>query len=133
MRSRRSQRGGYTLIELMTSIAIIGILVGIGLNAYASQLMRTKRTEAMDALNVVFESEIAYFAQNNTYAGTFDLLDFQLEGGKRLSATTYQGTRYVFQISQPWGTNTFYCIATANLDNDDWPDILETYDDGDNS
>ncbi len=129
MRSRR----GYTLIELMTAIAIIGILAGISLNTYSAQTMRSRRTEAMSALEVVFEAEIAYFAQNNSYAGTFDLLDFQLEGGKRLSATSYQGGRYVYQISQPWGVGSFYCIATANLDADDWPDILETYDDGDNT
>jgi prepilin-type N-terminal cleavage/methylation domain-containing protein len=130
MRARR----GYTVIELMTAVLIITILAGISRNAYTAQVMRAKRVEAMEALNVVFEAEIAYFTQNNGYyAGSFDSLDFKLEGGKRIDATNYQGKRYVYQLSQPWGTGSFYCIATANLDGDDWPDVLETFDYGDNT
>jgi prepilin-type N-terminal cleavage/methylation domain-containing protein len=129
MRSRR----GYTVLELMTAIAIIGILARTALQIYTAQTMRTKRVEAMEALNAVFEAEVAYYAQNARYADTFDKLDFKLEGGKQLSTTSYQGNRYVFQLSQPLGSNSFYCIGTANLDGDDWPDILETYDYGDNT
>lgn len=129
MRARR----GYTLLELMTAIAIIGILAKLSINNYQTQTMRSKRVEAMEALNAVFEAEAAYFAQNNGYAGSFDAIDFQIEGGKRLSSTTYQGARYTFQLSQPYGSGSFYCIATANLDTDDWPDILETFDYGDNT
>lgn len=129
MRSRR----GYTLMELMAAVAIIGILAGISVNTYTTQVMRTKRVEAMEGLNAVFEAEIAYYTQNNGYAGDFDSIDFKVEGGKRISSTTYQGDRYVYQLSQPWGSGSFYCIATANLDNDEWPDILETFDYGDNT
>ena len=128
MRSRR----GYTVLELLTVVAITGVLAATALNNYKAQAMRAKRVEAVMGLSTVWKAEMSYFAEHSKFAPTLDQIDFQLEGGKRLSATSYQGARYVFQISQPWGTGSFYCIATANLDDDAWPDVLEIYNQGTN-
>jgi len=129
MRSRR----GYTVLELMTAIAIIGLLAGIAVNLYTAQQMRSKRAEAWEGLSAIESAQQYYYTQHDSYNPTFNNLDFDIEGGRRLSLTSYQGARYVYQLSQPWGSKSYYCIATANLDEDSWPDILEVYDTGDGS
>ncbi len=128
MRSRR----GYTVLEMLTVVAIIGVLAATALNNYKAQTMRAKRVEAIEGLSTVWKAQMSYFAEHSRFAASFDAIDFQVEGGHKISLTSYQGQRYFYQLSQPWGTGSFYCIATANLDEDAWPDILEIYNQGTN-
>ena len=109
----------------MVTVAIIGVLAGISVNVYKAQQIRSKRTEAMVGLATLWEAQMAYFVETQRFSPTFDRIDFGIEGGRRLSVGSYQGARYVYQLSQPWGSNSFYCMATANLDDDAWPDVLE--------
>lgn len=118
---------GFTLIEVMLTVAIVGILASMAQSYFQTQIMLTKRTEAFIGLSTIWKAQRAFAGTSGRYAGTFDELGFDLEGGTRVSEVMYAGKRYTYQLSQPWGSTSFYCIATAQLDNDDWPDILETY------
>lgn len=130
MRSRRTSRRGFTLIELMLVIAILGILATISVNELGSFAMHAKRTEAVVGLSTMWTAQQAHYAEVGSYAGTFgELTEFDI-GGQLLSATSYKGKRYTYQLSQPWGAASFYCIATAQLDGDPWPDILDIYEFG---
>jgi type IV pilus assembly protein PilE len=44
---------GFTLIEVMIVVAILGILAGIAYNSYSNQVMRSNRSDAMATLNDV--------------------------------------------------------------------------------
>ena len=67
-----------------------------------------------------------YIGEHQVFASSFaDLPTFQVQGGRLVSATEYQGPRYSYQLSQPWGDTSFYAVASAQLDTDPWPDILE--------
>lgn len=129
MRSRASRRG-FTVIELILVIAILSILATISVNEFSGQVMLAKRTEAVVGLGALWTAQQAHFLQHGTYAATFgQLIEFDL-GGEPLSPTSYKGNRYTYQLSQPWGPGSFYCIATAQLDSDPWPDILDIYEFG---
>lgn len=49
MRTKKTQ-GGFTLIELMITVAVIGILTAIALPSYNSQMRKSRRADAQSAL-----------------------------------------------------------------------------------
>ena len=89
--------------------------------------LRAKRTEAVAGLEALWTAQRDYYSEHGVYAASFKQLAFEINGGTLQSPTQYTGGRYTYQLSQPWGATSFYCIATAQLDADPWPDILEIY------
>jgi type IV pilus assembly protein PilA len=63
----KSLQKGFTLIELMIVIAIIGILAAIAIPAYQNYIIRSQVTEGL-SLADNYETAVAEFYQNN---GTF--------------------------------------------------------------
>lgn len=61
---------GFTLIELMIVVAVIGILAGIALPAYRDYVTRAKITDATSALANLRIKEEQFFQDNRTYAGS---------------------------------------------------------------
>jgi type IV pilus assembly protein PilE len=63
------QNQGFTLIELMIAIAIIGVLAAIALPNYQGYLNRTVCEDAKGVLAGAANSMERFRAQNNTYVG----------------------------------------------------------------
>ncbi|MBZ0252203.1 MAG: prepilin-type N-terminal cleavage/methylation domain-containing protein [Candidatus Methylomirabilis sp.] len=66
----KKDRQGFTLIELMIVVAIIGILSAIAVPNFLRFQARAKQSEAKELLSTVFSAEEAWFAENQTYADT---------------------------------------------------------------
>jgi len=62
--------GGFTLIELMITVAIIAILAGVAYPSYRNQVMRSNRSEAKNALLQLQLAQEKYFLQFGRYAGS---------------------------------------------------------------
>ena len=60
---------GFTLVELMIVVVIVGILASIGIPAYGSYVLRGKLTEASTELAAMRVKLEQYYQDNRTYAG----------------------------------------------------------------
>ena len=61
---------GFSLIELMITVAIVGILGTIATAAYTSQMQRSRRTDARTALMDTAGREEKLFTTNNAYSNS---------------------------------------------------------------
>ena len=71
---------GFTLIELMIVVAIIGILAAIAIPNFLRYQAKSKQTEAKTNLGGIYTSQVTYFAENNTYASSIGNIDWAPEG-----------------------------------------------------
>jgi type IV pilus assembly protein PilE len=69
--SRMSRHDGFTLIELMITVAIVAILATIAYPSYRNAVIRSNRADAQQALLQAAQNMERYFATNgaNGYVG----------------------------------------------------------------
>lgn len=67
---KHSFNSGFTLIELMITVAIVGILASIAIPSYSDYVRRGKVAEATSTLADLRVKMEQYFQDNRTYAGS---------------------------------------------------------------
>jgi type IV pilus assembly protein PilE len=65
---RKSQ--GFTVVELVIAIAIIGILAAIAIPSYQEHLKKGRRADAQQFMSQVAQKQQQYLLDARTYAGT---------------------------------------------------------------
>jgi len=80
----KTRQNGFTLMEVMIVVAIIGVLSSIAFPSYMEHVKKTKRSDAKVALLKIAQMQESYFVQNLTYAK--DLTSTSANGGLSLSA-----------------------------------------------
>jgi len=70
MLSMLKGKKGFTLIELMIVVAIIGILAAIAIPNFLRFQAKSRQSEAKTNLGGIFTAQTAYLGENNRY-GTF--------------------------------------------------------------
>lgn len=61
---------GFTLVELMVAVAIIGILAAIALPSYNQYVVRSNRAAAQSYLMELSQAQAQYLADTRSYAGS---------------------------------------------------------------
>lgn len=64
---------GFTLIEMMVVVVILGILASIAYPSYTSYVLKSRRAEAKAMLQEIQLLQEKYRANNNTYGNLSDL------------------------------------------------------------
>ena len=103
---------GFTLIELMVTVVIIGILAAIAYPSYLNQIRQTRRTEGKATLLDTAQRLERCFTRYSSYnAGDCDVATDLTDGD---GITTPEGWYVITNTNV--GAGTFTLLATAQLD-----------------
>jgi type IV pilus assembly protein PilA len=64
---RLAGSGGFTLVELMISVAIVGLLAATAVPSFMVYQLRAKRSEAYSNLGAIAKTQITYHTVNGIY------------------------------------------------------------------
>ena len=105
MLSKLRSKKGFTLIELMIVVAIIGILAAIAIPNFLRFQAKSKQSEAKTNLGGIFTAETSWFAEKNVFAdlGVISWAPIGTEG------------RYIYTLG-----NATLGLATVNLGLANW-------------
>lgn len=76
MKIQSNNQQGFTLIEIMVTVAILGILSAIALPSYTVYVKKSQRTDAKVELLRIAQMQESYFVQNLSYAKDLQQLGF---------------------------------------------------------
>jgi type IV pilus assembly protein PilA len=97
--SNRRQRG-FSLVELMIVISIIGILVAIGIPAWQASVRSTNEAAAITHLQRISTAQVTFFnTKNRTGYGTFDQLSSGGYLDKRFAGDSPLVDGYIFRMT----------------------------------
>ena len=108
---RMRNRSGFTLLEILIVIVILGVLAGLAIPVYQSTVEKSLKSEALQALGSTRQAAARYYAlHNNSYANmTFALLDFDPS-----AAGNFAGTQHFTYALSDVAAGTFTVTATRN-------------------
>lgn len=107
MRNKIIHSKGFTLIEIMITIAVLGILSSAAINAFESQKRKGYRTDGIRAVNVMAQRMENWRASTGAY--TTDINDV----GGNVFPTPPDAPRYGLVLVADAAAETYTITATA--------------------
>jgi general secretion pathway protein G len=136
MRSRRYNQDGFTLIEIMVVILILGLLATIVVQSLRGAADKAKKTKAQADLAEIKTALDRYYLDNGYYPSTDQGLNALVSPptNGRMPAN-YESGGYIERLPRdPWGTGYFYqSDGNAYVLKSFGPDGVESSDDIDAS
>ena len=119
MMKKTFNESGFTLVELMVVVAIIGLLSAVAIPNFQKYQARAKTAEAKLQLSAIYTAEASFFADYNLYHNCLQYMGYdpREESASRYFTTGFpltpaiNGAAYTSAINS--GINTATCLAAG--------------------
>ncbi|MGH8457245.1 MAG: type IV pilin protein [Stenotrophobium sp.] len=113
-----NRQTGFTLMELVIAVAIIGILAAIALPSYQQYVMRGNRTVAKNLLMDISSREESYFGDRKQYAASLANLNYAAAtvfvNASGVTSATDDGSN-IYSVTLSAATATTYTITATPI------------------
>jgi prepilin-type N-terminal cleavage/methylation domain-containing protein len=107
--SKRTADAGFTLIELMIVVAIIGILAAVAIPAFMDYMKKSKKTEASLQLNKIGKNDKVYYISNASFVTTNG-------AAKPAGVSACAGVNKHFAVDNTWAADTGWLTLDFEID-----------------
>lgn len=120
----RKKQAGFSLVELMIVLVIIGILAAVGVPIYTSNMNKARQAEADATLGTIRTDLRVYYAENNntypdnTYDGAIVGATWNNINTGELTGKYFTDASYTYAGAADGSTFTVTCAAGNWLDAD---------------
>jgi type IV pilus assembly protein PilE len=107
----RRSASGFTLLEVLTAVVLVGVLAAIAIPSWRTHLLRARRGDAAAALVEVQKAQDTFFGRHARYADAVQLTT-PAPGGLGLAAESARG---FYRIEMATSADGLGYIATARV------------------
>jgi type IV pilus assembly protein PilE len=112
----RSRQTGFTLMEVMIVVVIVGLLASLALPSYSSYVTRSQRQAGKNVLYRIADRQEQYFIDNKQYAANLSTLGYAedtLTIGRDGDIDASTASKPIYGLTLTNATATTYTVQVA--------------------